>query len=51
MPCLDKHAETSIACPLCRKSIVDPIEFEEYFDELIVETQMPDEYRDMKMTV
>ena len=51
VPCLNSYAETSVACPLCRKSIVEPNEFEAYFDQMVAETQMPEEYRDVKMTV
>lgn len=42
---------TSIACPLCRKSICDPKFFEAHYDMQIASMQMPAEYRDKLMTV
>ena len=40
-----------IACPMCKKSIVDPRLYEMQIDRAIAETQMPEEYKDTKMLV
>jgi len=42
--CYDTYIKNNIACPLCRKSVCDPSEFEALFDEMFAETPMPDEY-------
>ena len=49
--CFNEFRLTSIACPLCRKSIMDPTLFEAHFDMQIAMTPMPEEYRDKLMTV
>lgn len=49
--CYRTFMQTSIACPLCRKSIVDPKYFEASYDAQIRETPMPEEYKNKLMTV
>lgn len=39
------------ACPICKKSVIDPKEFEDFFDEEMANSPMPKEYRDMKMKI
>ena len=38
-------------CPTCRKSIIDPREFEDVYDQIIDETLMPTEYQNKVMTI
>lgn len=47
--CLDEFMSKHIACPICKKSVVDPKDFEEYFDEEMANSPMPEEYRNLKM--
>lgn len=49
--CLNDYSRTNIMCPICRKSICDPIVFEAQYDQMIAEMQMPEEYKDQKMNV
>lgn len=43
-PCLKEYLKTSIACPLCKKSIVDMTAYESYFDQQLADMPMPEEY-------
>lgn len=49
--CLDKYFLTSINCPMCRKSLVEPSQLESYFDEQFSGTIMPEEYKDAKVKI
>ena len=49
--CMEEYLLTQIACPICKKSVVDPKEFEEYFDEEMASSPMPAAYRNIKMQV
>jgi len=49
--CLEEYIQNHIACPICKKSAVDPKVFEDYYDEEITNSPMPAELRDTKMTV
>ena len=45
------YCKTNIACPLCKKSIVDMSQYESFYDDQIAMTQMPEEYKNHYMTV
>ena len=49
--CFASYSRTNIACPICRKSIIDPKYFAEFFEMQIASMPMPPEYRDKLMTV
>lgn len=49
--CLEEYIQNHIACPICKKSAVDPKVFEDYYDEEITNSPMPIELRDCKMKV
>jgi len=49
--CFVQYAMTNIACPLCKKSMVDPKNFEAHYDDQINGMQMPEEYKDVKMLI
>lgn len=49
--CYVEYAMTNIACPLCKKSMVDPKAYEAQMDEQINGMQMPEEYKDVKMLI
>ena len=38
-----------IACPMCKKSVIDPKYFEASMDMQLASMQMPEEYKDTKM--
>ena len=47
----DYISKGKFACPVCRRSICNPKEFEKFFDDEIAATQMPPDYRNKQMTV
>ena len=47
--CYNNYLRTQIACPLCKKSIIDPKLFEASMDMQLASMQMPAEYKDTKM--
>ena len=50
--CFNKYIKSNqIACPMCKKSIVDPKFYEQHIDLQIAQMQMPEEYKDTKMVV
>jgi len=49
--CFREYAKTNIACPLCRKSLCDPLTFEKNMDREYFFTKMPAEFKDTTMTV
>lgn len=49
--CFNTYVQSNIACPLCRKSIIDPLLFESHYDEQVLLMPMPEEYANKKMTV
>ena len=49
--CFASFSLTNVACPICRKSIVDMLLFEQQLDLQMEAMQMPDEYRDKMMIV
>ena len=49
--CLEKYMTNNIACPICKKSIVDPLKIEEQMDTQFALTEMPEEYKDVKIKI
>ena len=49
--CLDEYLKSNLNCPICRKSLIDPKHLEEWFDEQLAGTIMPEEYRGAKMNI
>ena len=41
----------NIGCPICKKSIVDPLKIEEQMDLQFALTEMPEEYKDIKIKI
>jgi RING finger and CHY zinc finger domain-containing protein 1 len=53
LECMNKYLETHYTCPVCKKSVLSPEELNQFidFERDMQETQMPEEYRDKKMTI
>ena len=49
--CFRQYSQTNFACPICRKSIVDPKFFAGFFEMQIAQMPMPSEYQNKLMTV
>lgn len=49
--CLLQYYKTDWKCPICRKSMIDPLLVESQFDEQISGTIMPEEYRNAKVHI
>ena len=50
--CLNKYLRNNnIACPMCKKSVVDPKVFEAQMDAYIASMPMPPDYKDVKMRI
>eukprot|EP00347_Sterkiella_histriomuscorum_P014153 403361959 len=49
--CFSTYARKNIACPICRKSMVDPKSFEAQLDLEIANTPMPEEYKNIDVTI
>ena len=49
--CLKAYEKTNVACPFCRKSIVDPKMFEAYMDEMVEKQPMPKEYAELDTNI
>jgi ribosomal protein S27E len=49
--CYNNYLRTNIACPLCRKSIIDPKLIEAHYDMEFASIVMPTEYRNMYMKI
>ena len=43
--------KNNIACPMCKKCVVDPLILEEHIDRQIEAMQMPEEYKDKEMVI
>ena len=49
--CFNTYLRTQIACPLCKKSLIDPKLFEANMDMQIASMPMPEDYKDTTMVV
>ena len=50
--CLNTYLRANnIACPMCKKSVIDPKMFEAQMDMHLASMQMPEEYKDTMMRV
>ena len=49
--CFHDYIKTTIACPLCRKSVIEPSLVEAHYDAQIALTIMPIDYRNKLMTI
>ena len=49
--CLKQYLKKNIACPICKKSAIDPKSFEGHFDEELANSPMPRELKDTKMNI
>lgn len=49
--CLKEYLKKNIACPICKKSAIDPKHFEGHFDVELANSPMPRELRDTKMNI
>ena len=49
--CLENYIINQLACPICKKSIINPLEYEASMDMKVAETPMPLEYKDVKMKI
>ena len=46
--CFDDYIKTTYKCPICKKSIYDPHEFEKELDEYMESVPMPKDLKDVK---
>ena len=44
--CLEEFVKYQLACPLCKKSVLDPCEIEKQIDEEIAVTPVKEELKD-----
>lgn len=49
--CMMEYLRTNVACPLCKKSMVDPALFEASYDQQIAAMPMPEEYKHSKVVI
>ena len=49
--CLDEFIKHSLACPLCKKSVLDPDLIEKQFDEEIAKNPVSDELKDHQLSI
>ena len=49
--CYNEMIQTSISCPLCRKSVCDPALFHDWYEHEIAMHVMPEEYANKTMIV
>lgn len=49
--CLDEYLKTSLNCPVCRKSLIDPLIVEEHYDREFARYIMPEEYRNARVHI
>lgn len=49
--CFSQYVRTNIACPFCKKSVVDPKLIEAHYDIEIAGMPMPEEFKDLEMSI